>query len=130
MLVVYVDDFKLAGPKEHMAQGWALLRGETAQAVGSKARSNQRPTGLGIEPEATISEAGTTFLGCRQKKYTKPHPSGGTCTVMEYDMEEFMLQCLESYKELANVKEVKPAPTPFIPEDHISSPAGAPGSGT
>ena len=64
MLLVYVDDFKLAGPKEHMAQGWALLRGETAQAVGSKARSNQRPTGLGIEPEATISEAGTTFLGC------------------------------------------------------------------
>ena len=26
MLVVYVDDFKLAGPKEKLAAGWALLR--------------------------------------------------------------------------------------------------------
>ena len=68
MLVVYVDDFKLAGPKENMAQGWALLRGETAQAVGAKARSKDGPKGLGIEPEATISETGTTFLGCIQKK--------------------------------------------------------------
>ncbi len=25
MLVVYVDDFKLAGPKEHMAEGWKLI---------------------------------------------------------------------------------------------------------
>ena len=99
-----------------MAQGWALLRGGTAQAVNPKARSD-RPQGLGIEPEVTISEKGTTFLGCRQKKFTKPHSSGGTCTVMEYDMEEFMLQCLESYTELAHVKDVRPVPTPFVPED-------------
>ena len=26
MLVVYVDDFKLAGPKENLAKGWALIR--------------------------------------------------------------------------------------------------------
>ena len=55
MLVVYVDDFKLAGPKDKLAQGWALLRGGTAQAVDPKARS-VRPKGLGIEPEVAISE--------------------------------------------------------------------------
>ena len=129
MIVVYVDDFKLAGPKDKLAQGWALLRGGTAQAVKSTASSG-RPAGLGIEPEVPISETGTTFLGCRQKKYSKPHPSGGTCTVMEYGMEEFMLQCLEAYKELAHVRDVRPVPTPFVPEDHISSPAGAHGTGT
>ena len=26
MLSVYVDDFKMAGPKENLAEGWALLR--------------------------------------------------------------------------------------------------------
>ena len=50
--------------------------------------------------------------------------------MMEYDMEEFMLQCLESYKELAHVKDVRPVPTPFVPEDQVCSPAGAPGVGT
>ena len=93
MTVVYIDDFKLAGPKENLAQVWTFLRGETATAVGPKA-SSDRPKGLGIEPEVTISEKGTTYLGCRQKKSARPHPSGGTWTVMEYGMGEFMLFCL------------------------------------
>ena len=90
MLVVYADDFKLAGPKETLAKGWALLRGETAKAVRPHA-SSTRPKGLGLEPEVQVTEKGTTYLGCRQKKSAKPHPSGGACTVMEYGMEEFMM---------------------------------------
>ena len=39
MLVVYVDDFKLAGPKKSMAEGWKLLRHE-----------------LGIEEEIEVNE--------------------------------------------------------------------------
>ena len=114
--------------KYKLAQGWALLRGE-AESSGAKA-STGRPKGLGIEPEVTISEKCTTYLGCRQKTSVRPRPSGGTCTVMEYDMEEFMQQCLDSYKELAHVRDVRPVPTPFVPEDQVRSPAGAPGSGT
>ena len=42
-LVVYVDDFKLSGPEEHLKEGWALLR-----------RS------LNIEPEQPLG----LYLGC------------------------------------------------------------------
>ena len=26
VLIVYVDDFKLAGPKKHLPEGWTLIR--------------------------------------------------------------------------------------------------------
>ena len=83
MLVVYVDDFKLSGPKNNLAKGWALLRSKN---VGN----------LSIEKEVTLDEKGVTYLGCRQVKTRRRLPDGGLATVMEYDMEEFFaIMCRE-----------------------------------
>ena len=47
VLVVYVDDFKMAGPQKNLAQGWSMLR-----------------TRLKIEPETGLD----MYLGCNQKQ--------------------------------------------------------------
>ena len=49
VLVVYVDDFKMAGPQKNLAQGWSMLR-----------------TRLKIEPETGLD----MYLGCNQSKGT------------------------------------------------------------
>ena len=112
LLVVYVDDFKLAGPNENMTEGWAQLRKY-----------------LGIEDEVEVGAEGTSYLGCRQARYPKRLPHGGMATVMEWDMDKFLDSCLDKYKELAQVKDVRPAPTPFLTEDHAMAPARAAGKG-
>ena len=111
MLVVYVDDFKLSGPTANLSQGWKLLRKY-----------------ISIEQEIRVDEKGSTYLGCRQVRRNQRLPHGGMATVMEYDMEEFVTSCVDKYKELAGVRDVRPVPTPFINEDPRVSPAGAPAS--
>eukprot|EP00969_Alexandrium_andersonii_P063790 2809357-Alexandrium_andersonii.AAC.1 len=41
-------------------------------------------------------------------------------------MEEFIRSCVDRYCELAGTSRVREFPTPFIPESHEESPAGAP----
>ena len=48
-LVVYVDDFKLSGPKENLSTGWSLFR-----------------KGLDIEPPVPIG----VYLGCSHEEGT------------------------------------------------------------
>ena len=52
-LVIYVDDFKLAGPEKNLAKGWKLLRG-----------------GLSIEAEKRIGPSGLVYLGCNIERMT------------------------------------------------------------
>ena len=102
LLVVYVDDFKLAGPKKNIKRGWAKLR-----------------KGLGIEPEQEIDAKGATYLGCRQVRETIKLPSGRLATAMTYDMEDFLSSCVQKYVELAGPgTKVKPYSTPFFQDDH------------
>ena len=62
-------------------------------------------------------------------KSTRRLPHGGLATVMEYDMEEFLSSCLDKFKELAHVKDIRPFPTPFITEEHTSAPQVQAGTG-
>ena len=50
LLVVYVDDFKLAGPKEHLSKGWELIN--SAVDIG--------------EPEAY-----DRYFGCHHKEFSQ-----------------------------------------------------------
>ena len=112
-LVVYVDEFKLAGPAKSIKQGWALLR-----------------KGLSIEAEHRVDEKGVTYLGCRLERGTIKLPNGRLATTMTYNMEDFLDSCVDKYVELAGPgTTVKPCPTPFLQDDHRESPAGAPGEG-
>ena len=65
LLVVYVDDFKMAGPKANLSQGWELLR-----------------TKLGIEPE--------TGLGLYNQIKGERMLDGKKVNTVTYDMEEYL----------------------------------------
>ena len=77
-LIVYVDDFKLAGPKDTIKQGWLFL--------------GQGPS---IEPESAFNHKGTVYLGCRTIKQ-KTVLNNAKVTSMVYGMKKFSESCLES----------------------------------
>ena len=112
--MVYVDDFKMAGPKENMEAGWKLIK-----------------KGLKIEDPKTIDKSGVLYLGCKQSVDYITLPDKTKITTMTYDMENFLESCVSSYLELVGLTadKLRSVPTPFIPEDHRESPAGAPQGG-
>ena len=82
---------------------------------------------VGIEDPVEVGAEGATYLGCRQVLTKRKLPNGDSCTVMEWDMQKFLESCLDKYKELAQVKEIRPAPTPFLTEDQSNAPSRAAG---
>jgi hypothetical protein len=104
--ILYVDDFKLAGPTANLKTGWNLLR-----------------QGLTIEPEKNQA----LFLGCIHEVGTFTLPGGKVATSLTYNMESFMDSCVQKYVELVggNVR-LKSVPTPFLTEDSKDGPAGRP----
>ena len=99
MLSIYVDDFKLAGPKENLAKGWALLK----EVI-----------------ELDEPELAGLYLGCQQHKKENANPEGKKRTCMIYDMEAFMEQCLIKNTGTTGAKELRTCATPFWvgPENH------------
>ena len=100
LLSIYVDDFKMSGPKENLAKGWALLREE-------------------IEMEDPASP--TIYLGCEQSTHDITLPSGAKVRMMVYDMENFLVSCVERYKQCTGSKEIKGAPLPYLPGEETPS---------
>jgi len=95
-LVVYVDDFKLAGPTANLKEGWELIRSSI---------KTDEPHSLGI------------FLGCKHKSFEKVLPECGTkVRGVEYNMEDFLRSCVDRYRELTGVTTLRRAVTPFLPE--------------
>ena len=106
LLVVYVDDLKLAGPEANLAKGWTMLRSL-----------------LNIEPETDLG----MYLGCTLKKGENRLKDGTRVSTMTYDMESFLDQCVEKYKEIVGKDVVlKHVATPSLPEDPKQHPARAP----
>ena len=102
VLVVYVDDFKRAGPQKNLAQGWSMLR-----------------TRLKIEPETRLD----MYLGCNQSKGTVTLGNGHRVTTVTYDMEQFLRSCVDRYLEVAGDVKLNKVVTPGIHEetkDHVS----------
>ena len=105
LLIIYVDDFKLAGPEENLAKGWALLR-----------------TKLTIGPEGPLG----MYLGCNQQRESMTLYDGGTANIVIYDMESFLMQCIERYLQVAPAgTKLKSASTPFLHDEGI---LGRPGT--
>src|SRR4051794_9001995 len=102
-LIVYVDDFKLAGPEKNLAEGWAIAR-----------------KGLVIEDPKPVG----LFLGCTLLR-DQVVRGGVTITRMTYDMEDFLRACVVKYKTLMAPNAVlRPVATPFTSEDAKLSAAG------
>lgn len=94
-LMVYVDDFKMAGSAANLSKGWKLIASQ-----------------LDIDQPGPVDHC----LGCRHRVGTA-WVAGKKVRVMEYDVCEFMRQCVESHKKLAgdpNMK-LRDVATPFPP---------------
>ena len=93
LLVVYVDDLKVAGPVKAVSQTWKDLKD------------------IDLDPPTAVGR----YLGCN---HTREVTKNGT--KMTYDMRDFMVACCERYTELVggDVK-FKPASTPFLQEDSL-----------
>jgi hypothetical protein len=83
-----------------LSEGWKIIQ------AGLHMES---PTPLGI------------FLECDHRRREVKLPGGAQVKVMEYDMAGFMSQCVDRYKELAQGARLRPADTPFLPEDQANS---------
>eukprot|EP00435_Cladocopium_sp_Y103_P020859 s2746_g5.t1 len=97
LLVIYVDDLKMAGPKEKLAKGWEMLRSK-----------------LNIAPETDLG----LYLGCLLKKGTTKLHDGTSVSTMTYDMEGLLKLSVEKYLEIVGKDtKMKKVSTPSLPEE-------------
>jgi hypothetical protein len=76
-LIVYVDDFKLAGPIRNLPRGWELIRKHL---------------------EVEEAKTNRVFLGCNQLKENICLPNGVSADAMIYFMRGFMEACVLKYR--------------------------------
>ena len=109
LLLVYVDDFKMAGKPAALKKIWAELRKE-----------------LVLEDPHPLDRC----LGCHHIETTETLPNGAVVRAMRYDMGDFIESCVARYLELVggNTNELKVVATPFLTEPD-PDPLGEQGSG-
>ena len=106
LLVVYVDDLKMAGPESSMKKGWSMLRSK-----------------LDLEPETDLG----LYLGCQLVRGETKLKDGTKVSTITYDMESFLEQSVQKYLEIVGKDVVlKKVPTPSLPEEAKEHPARAP----
>ena len=89
-----------------MKRGWSLIRS------GAKT-DGPHPVGL--------------FLGCHHRTGDRTLPGGGPrVRYSEYDMEQFLMSCVDRYKELTGCSVLRRVTTPYL--DEPSTPVLEPGS--
>ena len=96
-LTVYVDDFKMSGQRDDVAKAWKLIR-TASKTTAAIATGDPEPSGryLGcnhITKEGWVDERGN--LSDAHKQGLKK------VRIMEYDMADFMTNCVNRYIELA-----------------------------
>ena len=108
MLVIYVDDFKMSGPKAKLVEGWSLLRNG--------------------EDEIEMSDPlqVSNFLGCTHDVTSMTLACGKIVQRLEYNMEEFLQSCCDAYLSVASLTSLEKVTTPFVEEDDRENPAIAP----
>ena len=103
LLIVYVDDFKAAGPVDAVKKTWQDLKD------------------IDMDPPTPADR----FLGCNHRKVMRKDKDGNEYAEMHYDMRDFMQSCCDRYLELANgagakMAALKKASTPFLQEDNLT----------
>ena len=109
LLVIYVDDLKLAGPSENLAKGWEMLR-----------------TVLRIEPETDLG----LYLGCVLSQGETQLHNGKKVKTITYNMEGLLKLSVEKYLDIIGKDtKLKKVSTPSLPEETKYSPYRAPSDG-
>ena len=102
LLVIYVDDLKLAGPSENLAKGWEMLR-----------------TVLRIEPETDLG----LYLGCVLSQGETQLHNGKKVKTITYNMEGLLKLSVEKYLDIIGKDtKLKKVSTPSLPEETKSKP--------
>ena len=107
MLMIYMDDFKMSGPKGNLKKGWELVC--SAVQMGK------------MEPMGQ-------FLGCNHERFNVTLPNKVQITGTIYNMENYLKTLVAKYKKMVKDTTGKepnmiPVPTPFLPEDQKDAPA-------
>ncbi len=104
LLMVYVDDFKMSGPSENLSKGWSLIRGR-----------------IKTDDPAPVNRC----LGCEHRVNVVKR-GGHTYREIEYDMQDFMSDCVKQYVTLSGVDEktLRPVSTPFLEDSPPNVPKG------
>ena len=107
-LVIYVDDFKMAGPSVHKERLWKEITGDP-----------EHPELGGIYMGAPEPQA--RFLGCEHRLSRVTDPQGNVIQRMEYDMQGFFEKCLDRWQELTGQDwhSLPTVATPFLDEDAL-----------
>jgi hypothetical protein len=128
LLVVYVDDFKMGGPKENLRKGWDLIASKIKLELPGPLRRY-----LGCDHVISRFKHDGLFdprLGWMNKDKPKKEPpvicEPGTypkpveeIVMMKFDVKNFMQQCVDRYLELRKGKfalSLKHADTPYLDE--------------
>ena len=97
LLVIYVDDLKMAGPTQNLKEGWSLLR----QAIE-------------IEPEVDSG----LYLGREIHYGSEKMSDGHEVRTVTYDMTKFLRDCVSKYRECSVYEGDFPkVPTPHLVEN-------------
>ena len=83
--MVYVDDFKMAGPKAALVKGWKLIR-----------------EGLDVDAPAPVDRC----LGCHHS-VCDGKVNGKPVRIMQFKVESFMQSCVQAYKDLCGEPDMK-----------------------
>ena len=96
-LLVYVDDFKMGGPKKQCEWLWSEIRKK-----------------LDLEEPHPLDRC----LGCHHNESTAKIEDGSVVRVLSYDMREFVKACVDRYIEVAggNTGALRVVATPFLSE--------------
>ena len=109
LLVIYVDDLKLAGSSENLAKGWEMLR-----------------TVLYIEPEIDLG----LYLGYVLSQGETQLHNGKKVKAITYNMEGLLKLSVEKYLDIIGKDtKLKKVSTPSLPEETKCSPYRAPSDG-
>ena len=134
MLVVYVDDFKLAGPKGNLSKGWQLIRSKMKMEEAAPITryldcehvTFQYSVSGQFDPRSAWTKKETPKKGFPDVVFgpdqlSVAEASKGSCNVrmIKYYMRAFMEQCVQRYKDLCGSKykaSLRYADTPFLDE--------------
>ena len=109
LLIVYVDDFKMAGPESAVTKAWSMIRSGDDK--------------LEMEDPVTLE----SYLGCAHELSTHTTKDGVQVRAVKYNMEGQFVQGLKKYKELAGIQGKLPkVDTPFLAEDSGNNAARSP----
>ena len=128
LLIVYVDDFKLAGPVANLAKGWSMISSEikmeppqpVGRYLGCQHVLGSVSVPRGFNPRLSWRLTHPAKKDPPDMRVANTPGSGPVhIRITKYDMASFLEQCVQRYVDLAGHRimgKIKKVATPFLDE--------------